>query len=225
MGLELAGAAGLWLAVLASGLYHGANPGMGWPLAVSGALFERKLSALWRALAALGVGHVLAMAVILLPFAVVFTLQEHQREIRIGAALIVTAMGIGLLIWRRHPRFLSRVKPSRLALWSFLVATAHGAGLMLLPIYLGLCGIDVGETKGAHADHLGTFDVIAMNAQMAMMVALAHTLAMILSGGAIALAVHQVLGLKFVSTSWFNLDMVWALSLVVVGGISLWAVV
>ena len=105
MGLEFAGAAGLWLAVLASGLYHGANPGMGWPLAVSGALFERKLSALWRALAALGVGHVLAMAVILLPFAVVFTLQEYQREIRIGAALIVTAMGIGLLIWRRHPRF------------------------------------------------------------------------------------------------------------------------
>ncbi|MEM8775941.1 MAG: hypothetical protein AAGF53_12965 [Pseudomonadota bacterium] len=225
MGIELAGAAGLWLAVLASGLYHGVNPGMGWPLAVSGALFERRQSALWRALGALGIGHLLAMAVILLPFAVIFTLQEYQREIRIGAALLVTAMGVGLLIWRRHPRFLSRVKPSRLALWSFLVATAHGAGLMLLPIYLGLCGIDIGDTGDAHADHLGSFDVISMNARMALFVAIAHTLAMIVSGGAIALAVHQVLGLKFVSTSWFNLDMAWALSLVMVGGISLWAVV
>jgi hypothetical protein len=121
-------------AVVASGIYHGVNPGMGWPLAVSAALFEGQRTALLRALAALGFGHLLAMLGILLPFAVMFVLVEYQREIRIGASCLVIAAGLYLVFNRRHPRFLSRVKPTRLALWSFLVAMAHGAGLMLVPI-------------------------------------------------------------------------------------------
>ena len=211
-------AAGLWLAVVASGLYHGLNPGMGWPLAVSAALFEGSRTALWRALTALAVGHLIAMIGILLPFAVMYILVDYQREIRIAAALIVIAMGLYLVINRRHPRFLARIKPSRLALWSFLVATAHGAGLMLVPIYLGLCSQDELD-----AGHQAANVLMRQNILIALIVALIHTAAMIGSGGAVAFAVHHYLGLKFLQKTWFNLDLVWALSLVIVGGIGLWS--
>ncbi len=211
-------AAGLWLAVVASGLYHGVNPGMGWPLAVSAALFEGGRPPLFKAMGALAGGHFVAMVGILLPFAMMTLLVEYQREIRIAAGLIVIAMGVFLVIYRRHPRFLSRVPPSKLALWSFLVATAHGAGLMLVPIYLGLCGLDELD-----AGHRAAATLMGQNLGIAFMVAVLHTLAMVASGGAVALAVHHYLGLSFVSKSWFNLDMVWAGSLILVGAIGLWA--
>ncbi|PWE34275.1 hypothetical protein DDZ14_00755 [Maritimibacter sp. 55A14] len=208
--------AGLWLAVIASGLYHGVNPGMGWPLAVSAALMEGGRGALWRALAALAVGHFAAMLAILLPFAAMNLLVEWQREIRIGAGGVVIALGLWLLVNRRHPRFLARIPPARLALWSFLVATAHGAGLMLVPIYLGLCGPAETDTG-----HMAAAELMARNAGVSLGVALVHTVAMIGAGGAVALAVHHWLGLKFLSRSWFNLDILWALSLIAVGGIAL----
>ncbi len=166
---------------------------------------------------ALAGGHFLAMVGILLPFAMMTLLVEYQREIRIGAGLIVIGMGVFLVIYRRHPRFLSRVPPAKLALWSFLVAMAHGAGLMLVPIYLGLCGLDELD-----AGHLAAATLMGQNLGIAFMVAVLHTLAMVASGGAVALAVHHYLGLSFVSKSWFNLDMVWAGSLILVGAIGLW---
>ncbi|MDJ0821312.1 MAG: hypothetical protein QNJ09_05795 [Paracoccaceae bacterium] len=210
-------AAGLWLAVVVSGLYHGINPGMGWPLAVSSALMERRGDALWRALAALALGHFLAMLAILLPFALMTLLIDWQREIQVGAGVIVIGMGLYLLVTRRHPRFLSRIPPSRLALWSFLVALAHGAALMLVPIYLGLCELDELD-----AGHRAATSLMAQNAGLSLTVALAHTAAMIGSGGVIAYAVHRWLGLKFLSRSWFDLELVWALSLIIVGALGLW---
>jgi len=209
-------AAALWWAVVASGIYHGINPGMGWPLAVSAALMERRPGAMLRAIIALGVGHLLAMAAILFPFSALLTLVEWQREIQIGASLLVIGLGVYLLANRRHPRFLSRVPPSRLALWSFLAAMAHGAGLMLVPIYLGIC-----RTVETDAGHAAADALMRGNAGIAAAVAGVHTLAMSLSGGAIAAGVHGWLGLKFLSRSWLNLDLVWALSLVLVGGLSL----
>jgi hypothetical protein len=96
--LNLSGAdltpAGLWLAVVASGLYHGMNPGMGWPLAVSAGLMERRLRALVAALWPLTVGHLLAMLLVILPFALLAALVEWQRQIQIGASLLVIAFGI-----------------------------------------------------------------------------------------------------------------------------------
>lgn len=216
---DLNSTAALWWAVVASGIYHGVNPGMGWPLAVSAALMERKRGSLWRALLALAGGHLLAMAAILFPFSALMTLAAWQREIQIGAACLVIGLGLYLLINRRHPRFLARVPPSRLALWSFLAAMAHGAGLMLVPIYLGICGTIDTDTGHAAADTL-----IGGNVTIAAAVALLHTAAMMLSGGALAYGVYRWLGLKFLSKSWFNLDLVWALSLILVGGLSLWHV-
>lgn len=209
-------ATALWWAVVLSGVYHGVNPGMGWPLAVSAALMERASSSLYKALAALALGHLIAMLAILLPFSMLFVLVEWQREIQIGAACLVIGLGVYLVINRRHPRFLSRVPPSKLALWSFLVALAHGAGLMLVPIFLGLC-----RTVETDAGHAAASDLMEGTIGIALAVALAHTLAMIASGGLIAIGVYRWIGLKFLSKGWFNLDLVWALSLIVVGVVSL----
>lgn len=134
----------LWGAVVFSGLYHGINPGMGWPLAVSAALMEKKHSAMVKAIAMLALGHFVAMIGILLPFSLLTFLVEWETKIRVGAGLLVIAMGVYLLINRKHPRFLARVHPARLALWSFLAAMAHGAGLMLVPVFLGIA---------EHSDH------------------------------------------------------------------------
>lgn len=193
----------LWSAVVGAGLYHGINPGMGWPLAVSAALMDKSQRSLRHALVALAAGHFLAMSLVLLPFSLVSALVHWEKLIRLGAGTIVVLMGLYLLINRKHPRFLSRVKPTRLALWSFLAAMAHGAGLMLVPIFLGL-------NNGRES--------VTENLLSALLVAGAHTLAMAIACGVIAFTVYHWLGLKFLSRSWFNLDIVWALSLIVVGG-------
>jgi hypothetical protein len=211
--------AALWWAVVASGVYHGVNPGMGWPLAVSAALMDRRSGSLYKALCALAAGHLLAMALVLFPFSALLMLAQWQLEIRIAAACLVIGLGLYLLVNRRHPRFLARVPPSRLALWSFLAAMAHGAGLMLVPIYLGICATV--ETDPGHA---AAQSLMTGNVAIAAAVALVHTMSMMLSGGGIAVAVFYWMGLKFLSRSWFNLDLVWALSLVLVGVLSLLAI-
>jgi hypothetical protein len=210
-------AAALWLAVVASGFYHGLNPGMGWPLAVSAALMGKGRRALFAALGLLALGHLLAMAAILLPFALLAELVRWQREIRISAALIVIAFGLWLLARRRqHPRFIARIRPTQLALWSFAVATAHGAGLMLAPIYLGLC-----RAQDLGRGHQSASLLMGGNLATAVAVSVVHTAAMIFGGGLIAFLVYAWLGLKFLSRSWFNLDVIWASSLVAVGGVAL----
>jgi len=217
---ELNSVTALWWAVIAAGIYHGINPGMGWPLAVSAALMERRKSALVGALAALAFGHFLAMTAILLPFSIMTSLVMWESEIRIGAGLLVITLGIYLLINRKHPKFLSRVPPSKLALWSFLAAMAHGAGLMLVPIFLGL---NMGE--GMHSGHSAAGILMANNISAAFIVALVHTAAMTFAGGLFATIIYFWLGLKFLSKTWFNLDVVWALSLILVGGIGIWSAV
>ena len=208
--------AGLWLAVIASGLYHGVNPGMGWPLAVSAGMMEKSPRALVAALGALAGGHLLAMLLMILPFSLLVSLVYWQRQIRIGASLLVMGFGAFRLIDRRHPRALARIKPSQLGLWSFAAAIAHGAGLMLAPIYLGLCaaeGLDRGD------DAAGT--LISANLSMALLVSIVHSGAMMAAGGLAAWLVYRYLGLRFLSRGWFNLDATWAATLVLVGAISL----
>ena len=209
-------AAGLWLAVLASGLYHGINPGMGWPLAVSAGLMERSPRALVAALGPLTIGHLLAMAVVILPFALLVTLMAWQQPIRIGASLLVIGFGVFRLVNRRHPRALARIRPTQLGLWSFAVAMAHGAGLMLVPIYLGLC-----RAAGPDHDHQAAGALVGGDLGMGVLVSAVHSVAMVAAGGAFAWLVYRYLGLKAVARSWFNLDAVWAASLVLVGGLSL----
>ncbi len=213
----------LWWAVVVAGVYHGVNPGMGWPLAVSAALMDRKRGAMTKAIAMLGLGHFLAMLAILLPFSMMVFLVQRETEIRMGAGIIVIGMGIYLLINRKHPRFLSRVHPARLAWWSFLAAMAHGAGLMLVPIYLELCRYVGPQTTVMGHGHAAAQALIDSSVMTAFTVALVHTVAMTVSGAVLAVAVHRWLGLKFISRSWFNLDIFWALSLVVVGAFGIYS--
>jgi len=208
--------AGLWLAVVASGLYHGVNPGMGWPLAVSAGLMERSSHAFLAALWPLTLGHLLAMLAVILPFALLLALVEWQQQIQIGASLLVIGFGIFRLVNRRHPRALARIPPTQLGLWSFAVAIAHGAGLMLLPIYLGLC-----RAAASDKGHAAAGALMNSNLEMAVLVSVIHSAAMISAGGLLGWLVYRYLGLKFVSRSWFNLDVTWAFSLVLVGVLSL----
>ena len=206
----------LWLAIVASGLYHGLNPGMGWPLALSAGLMEKSSRALVAALWPLTLGHLLAMLVVILPFALLVALIEWQQQIQIGASLLVIGFGVFLLVNRRHPRVLARIRPTQLGLWSFAVAIAHGAGLMLVPIYLGLC-------RAADFDkgHEAAGALINANLGMAVLVSVVHSVAMIAAGGFLAWLVYRYLSLKFISQSWFNLESTWAFSLVLVGTLSL----
>ena len=210
----------LWGAVIVSGIYHGLNPGMGWPLAVSAALMERQHRAMPKALSALAIGHFLSMTLILLPFSIMAALVAWEVQIRLFAGLLVSLFGIYLLINRRHPRILARVHPTRLAIWSFLAALAHGAGLMLVPIYLGICApeeLDSGhEAAGA---------LMAGKISSAFLVAFVHTAAMTFAGGLLAFAMYVWLGLKFLSKTFFNLELVWALSLILVGAIGIYTAV
>jgi hypothetical protein len=206
----------LWLAVVASGLYHGINPGMGWPLAVSAGLMERRSQALFAALWALSVGHLLAIVLMLLPFALLITLAEWRHPLQLAAALLVIGFGVFRLINRRHPRALVRIPPTQLGLWSFAVAMAHGAGLMLVPIYLGLC-----RASDLGAGHEAASALVGANLGTAVLVSIVHLAAMIAVGGGLAWAVYRYLGLKFVSKSWFNLDAIWAASLILVGAAAL----
>lgn len=201
----------LWLAVIALGAYHGCNPGMGWPLAVSNGMSEKRDAAVFATLVPLATGHFAAMAVVILPFSILFRFLDWSLTIRLTAGLTVAAFGLYKLVNRRHPRLLSRVRPSQLTLWSFLMATAHGAGLMLVPIYLGLCTTDQGH--GAMAD------LMRSGPATSILVCLAHTVAMVLTSGVMAWIVYRYFGLRLLRAAWLNLDRVWAASLILTGAI------
>ena len=189
---------------------------MGWPLAVSAGLMEKSSRALVAALWPLTAGHLLAMLSVLLPFALLVTLVEWQRQIQIGASLLVIGFGIFRLINRRHPRALARIRPTQLGLWSFAVAIAHGAGLMLVPIYLGLC-----QASDLDKGHQAAGALINFNLGMAVLTSVVHSASMIAAGGLSAWLVYRYLGLKFMQRSWFNLDTTWAVSLILVGAVAL----
>ena len=170
---------------------------------------------MWRR-SGLAVGHLLAMLLMILPFSLLISLVYWQRQIRIGASLLVMGFGAFRLIDRRHPRALARIKPTQLGLWSFAAAIAHGAGLMLAPIYLGLCAAESLDRGDAAAGTL-----ISANLGMAVLVSIVHSVAMIVAGGLAAWLVYRYLGLRFLSRGWFNLDATWAATLVLVGAVSL----
>ncbi|HKH28995.1 MAG TPA: hypothetical protein VKA61_11785, partial [Sphingomicrobium sp.] len=208
----------LWAAILASGVYHGLNPGMGWPLAVAAGLTERRGAAVARTLAPLAAGHLVSIAVVLLPFGALTLLLDWTREIRIAAGLVIIGFSGVLLLHPRHPRWLARVRPTEVTLWSFSVALLHGAGLMLVPMLLGLCAPSV---LGSDAP----VSSLAISAGLALAVALAHTAALIAASGLVAGAVYRSLGLEILRRSWFDLRRIWAGSLALVGALAVWTAV
>ena len=201
----------LWLTVVALGLYHGLNPAMGWPLAVANGMTDRRAASVFATMLPLGGGHFMAIAVALAPFAWLGWYLEWSRAIRIGAGLAVLLFGVYKLLGRRHPRMLARIAPTRLAWWSFLMATAHGAGLMLVPFMLGLCAAP------APGHHAMMPPMAQANMSTALLIATVHTLATLLAGIGMAWAVYRYLGLRVLQRVWLNLDAVWGASLVLAG--------
>lgn len=203
----------LWIAVAALGLVHGLNPAMGWPLAVANGLADRRARSVFATLLPLAGGHFLAIAVALLPFAWLGAVMAWSHPVRIGAAVAVLLFGVFKLAYRRHPRLLARIAPSRLAWWSFLMASTHGAGLMLAPFMLGLCVAPGGA--GATAS---VANVLARAAPAgALLVAAVHSAVALLAGIGMAWLVYRYLGLRYLRSAWLNLDVAWGASLVLAG--------
>jgi hypothetical protein len=217
----LSSTAALWLTIVALGLYHGVNPAMGWPLAVANGMSDRRASSLLATMLPLGGGHFAAMAIVLAPFAMLGWYMEWSRAIRLGSGAAVLLFGLFRLIHRRHPRMMARIPPTKLALWSFLMATAHGAGLMLVPFMLGLCAAPPPGAAGAAGQAAGHAAVMAYlarsNLGAALLVATVHSLATLLAGIAMALLVYRYLGLRFLRQAWLDLDRLWGASLVLAG--------
>ena len=212
----------LWLAVIALGAYHGLNPGMGWPLAVSNGMWAKRDQAVFATFLPLACGHFLAMAAALLPFAFFLAYLDWSQPIRMTAGGIVAAFGVYKLLNRRHPRIAARLGPRHLTMWSFLTATAHGAGLMLAPIAIGLCVSGPGAASSPAFDrgHQAMSELMRSGIATSIAVSGVHTVAMVAAGGAMAWIVYRWAGLKLLRSAWINLESVWAASLIVTGLVS-----
>jgi hypothetical protein len=206
-----------WAAIVGLGAYHGLNPGMGWLFAVSNGMQLRQGKAVFTALPPIACGHLLAMAAVLLPFALIAVYVERASYVRVAAGVLLVGFGVYKLFRQRHPRFLARIGPSHLVLWSFLMATAHGAGLMLAPAVLQLCVARAGDGH----EHVALTEIARGGLGVTLTAATTHTIAMVLTGGAIAWGVYRYVGLGLLRRSWVNLDLLWAGLLIIVGGVAL----
>jgi hypothetical protein len=199
-----------WLALAGLGAFHGANPAMGWLFAVALGLHRQSRAVVVQSLVPIALGHALAIAVVVLAVAVA-GLALDPRVVRVvaGAVLVGWAIYHQLYGSRHRVRVGMRTGMAGLALWSFLMASAHGAGLMLVPLVLPL-----GHHAGAHAHG-------PLGATMAVSLAAVgvHTLAMLAVTGVIAVVVHEWVGLAFLRRGWLNLDRVWTGALVATGAL------
>lgn len=201
-----------WVTLAALGAFHGVNPGMGWLFAVALGLQERSGRAVVRALPPIALGHAISIAVTV---AVLALLQVAIPIDRLRWVIAFGLIGFGVYkLWRpRHPRWVGmRVGFGDLTLWSFLMATAHGAGLMLLPVFL----LGLSADHAGHAAHHGMALPFDTWATYVAGVGL-HTLAMLLTTAVIAALVYWKLGVSILRQTWFNLDRCWAGALVVAG--------
>jgi hypothetical protein len=194
--------------LLLLGAFHGINPGMGWLFAVALGMQEQRRGAVWRALLPLGAGHALAVAAAV-AVAVLAGAVIPVRNLRWPVAAILVALGISRLIRHRHPRWVGmRVGIGRLTLWSFLRASVHGAGLMVVPVFLSMT---VAESQ--QACHTLTTSVPTT----AILATLLHAAGYLLITTLVALIVFEKLGVRILRKAWFNLDLVWAASLSTTG--------
>ena len=203
-----------WNAVLFLGAYHGINPGMGWLFAVALGMQQGSVRGVWRALPPIALGHAVAVGAVLLVGALA-QMVVPLALLKVVVAVVLVAFGLYRLWRHRHPRFGGmRVGFRDLTIWSFLMASAHGAGLMVLPFVMGISN-HVLAAGGAHAHH-----VAAMNAAVPWVGAVAlslHTLAYLFVLAFAAWIVYRKLGLALLRTAWLNLDLLWAAALVLTG--------
>jgi hypothetical protein len=216
-----------WLSLAALGAFHGVNPAMGWLFAVSLGLQERRLRAVLIALGPIALGHALAIGLAAVVVGMVGLVIPQRLLLVLGGAALLAFAAAKVITRFRHPRWVGmRVSSRQLVLWSFLMASAHGAGLMLVPVLAGVRGEGV-SSASAHAAHLGHVGHQPMAANEALLPTLAavglHSLAMLAVAGVLAVVVYQKLGVEVLRRAWVNLDFIWVGTLILVGSIALGA--
>jgi hypothetical protein len=197
-----------WVALVALGLYHGINPAMGWLFAVALGLHRKSQRIVLISLVPIALGHAVSVAVVLAAVLIVGLVVDRAILNQLaGAALIAWALWHGLYGHRRRPVVGMQTGLLGLALWSFLMATAHGAGLMLVPALLPLCSSSMAASP--------------LTSQAAIPIAVAalalHTAAMLATIAVISLAVYNWIGVGFLRRGWINLDLVWIAALLACG--------
>ena len=206
-----------WIVLACLGAFHGINPGMGWLFAVALGLQEKSQRAVRRALLPIALGHAASIGAVVF---VVGILQAVLPEsvVRYLCAAVLGVFGLTRLVQTRHPRWVGmRVGFRDLVLWSFLMASAHGAGLMLVPVLLRWA---TGES--AHYRLIVALWPHAVLSPVLFLAAVGvHTLSMLLVTSAVALLVYEKLGVAFLRQAWLNLDVLWAAALFIAGVLAL----
>jgi hypothetical protein len=205
-----------WLALAVLGAYHGLNPAMGWLFAVALGLQERRRGAVLQALPPIALGHAVSILAAVLVVGVA-QLVVPFNVLRYACAGVLILFGLYKLVKRNHPRWVGmRVGFRDLTAWSFLMSSAHGAGLMLVPVLLRLSEPMQGaHGHGDHVANVGAGTVLADLAAVGL-----HTLAMFAVMGTIAVVVYEKLGVMILKRTWFNVDLLWAGALVAAGVIT-----
>lgn len=205
----------VWPALALLGAYHGINPGMGWLFAVALGLQERSARGVGRSLLPIGLGHGLAIGVVV-GVASLLQFVLPQAALKVGVAVVLFSLGLYYLIRQRHPRWGGmQVGFGDLVFWSFLMASAHGAGFMVLPVIFGAsAGAAVSSAvTAAHAGHA----VTGVDVPSSAAAVLVHTAAYLAVTGFVAWAVYAKLGLALLRKAWINLDLIWAIALLATG--------
>ena len=208
-----------WLSLAGLGAVHGLNPGMGWLFAVALGMQEGRARAVWRALPPLALGHALAIAGAVLGAAAVGHLLPPRALVWIVGAMLL-GLGALRLVRHRHPRYGGmQVGFRELTTWSLLMATAHGAGLMVLPLLVGTGATASGGAASAHAMHLAHASVVPPPGPLAtgLWATALHSAGYLLVTACIAVVVYRKLGLRMLRTMWINLDLIWGVALIVTG--------
>src|SRR5262249_39694744 len=203
-----------WVMLIALGAFHGINPGMGWLFAVALGMQEGRRAAVIRALVPLGAGHALAVAVAVgAALAMGFAIPLVWLRWPIAAVLV--SLGVWRFFRHRHPRWGGmRVSMSGLTVWSFLMATAHGAGLMVLPAFMAMSM----SPAGAHAHHMHN---AGGDAGAAVFATGLHAAGYLAVTALVAVLVFEKLGVGVLRRAWINLDLIWSAALVATGTLTL----
>jgi hypothetical protein len=202
------GSDALWLMLLL-GAFHGVNPGMGWLFAVALGMQQQTARAVVRSLVPIAIGHAAAIGGVVLATALLGQVLP-LLTIRYLVAAILIGLGIHRLVRHRHPRWVRMQVGFRdLVTWSFLMASAHGAGLMVIPVLLGSTAVQAADHMAGH--------VHATSALAGLVATGVHSIGYLAVTGAIAWVVYRRFGLALLRTAWFNLDVAWAATLLVTG--------
>jgi hypothetical protein len=210
-----------WLAVFGLGIFHGINPAMGWLFAVALGLQEQKRAAVLRALLPIALGHALSIGIIIAAVLVARISVPHSA-LKFSAAAILFAFGSYRLFRSRHPNWVGmRVGFGDLTLWSFIMASAHGAGLMLVPLFLKSADPPLGTAASPMGSHMHSmcgfgFGNVSSPSLLTGSIAV-HTFGYLLATGLVAMLVYEKLGVGLLRRAWFNIDLFWMLALMIAG--------